>query len=389
MARFHVQLSHFPKDPVVVQFDLSSRASVLCEARDLGEPRELSRAARQNNRGVWLASLSNCITTEDPTGWREHCISGIVRLVAGAQMLETKSKPLIAIRDLESFDDFQQVEAVEKEVWGLADLDITPLTLAIATKEAGSIWLGAFDGDKLVGFAFAFLGIERGQLIVHSHMLAVLEPYRNLDLAYKLKLAQRERALGMRSNGVCVQELTWTFDPLQSRNAHLNFSKLGVVSDSYKVDFYGPETSSLLHRNRTDRLWVKWPIASRRVQQRLQGKTNRAEILDALSTLTPLIQFNGDGTPVGADLGAAVQRQRIGIEIPSDIAQVERKDPALALEWRLQTRCAFTEALKAGFFVVEFCRMIRGQQGPGVYLLEKGAVEEYVPELSRKAGGTR
>jgi len=55
----------------------------------------------------------------------------------------------------------------------------------------------------------------------------------------------------------------------------------------------------------------------------------------------------------------------------------------------LQTRCAFTEALKAGFFVVEFCRMIRGQQGPGVYLLEKGAVEEYVPELSRKAGGTR
>jgi len=35
---------------VVVQFDLSSRASLLCAARDLGEPRELSRFARQNKR---------------------------------------------------------------------------------------------------------------------------------------------------------------------------------------------------------------------------------------------------------------------------------------------------------------------------------------------------
>jgi predicted GNAT superfamily acetyltransferase len=305
-------------------------------------------------------------------------------------MLETKSKPpLITLRDLEGFDDFKQVEAVEREVWGLSDLDTMPLTLTIAMKEAGSIWLGAFDGAKLVGFAFGFLGIESAQLIVHSHMLAVREPYRNLDLGYKLKLAQRERALAMRANDLCIAELTWTFDPLQSRNAHLNFSKLGVISEDYKVDLYGPGTSSVLHRNGTDRLWVKWPIASRRVQERLQGKTSRAEILDALSTLTPLIQFNGDGTPVRADLYAAVQRQRIAIEIPSDIAQVEEKKPALAREWRLQTRWAFTEALKAGFFVVEFCRMVRGQQGPGVYLLEKGKVEEYVPEMSRKPGHSR
>lgn len=304
-------------------------------------------------------------------------------------MLETKSKPLITIRDLETFDDLKQVEAVEREVWGLSDLDTTPLTLTIAMKEAGSIWLGALDGAKLAGFAFAFLGLDHGQLIVHSHMLAVREPYRNLNLGYKLKLAQRERALAMRTNGLCIRELTWTFDPLQSKNAHLNFSKLGVVSESYKVDLYGPETSSVLHRNRTDRLWVKWPILSRRVQDRLQGKANRAVILDALRTLTPLIQFNGDARPVRRDLAAAARRQRIAIEIPSDIAQVEQKHPDLAREWRLQTRWAFTEALKAGFFVAEFCRTVRGQQGPGVYLLEKGAVEEYVPELSHKPANSR
>jgi len=309
-------------------------------------------------------------------------------------MAEKKSKPAITIRDLQSVTDLKQVEQVEREVWGLSDADTTPLTLVIATKQAGSIWVGAFDGAKLVGFAFGFLGMEHGQLIVHSHMLAVREPYRNLRLGYMLKLAQRERALALRIHDgrideVRIHEMTWTFDPLQSRNAHLNFAKLGVVSESYKVDFYGPETSSVLHRNGTDRLWVTWPLASRRVHERLQGKDNRAEILDALSTLTPLVHFNGDGKPVRSDLAAALSRQRIAIEIPSDIGCVEKKDPALAREWRLQTRWAFTEALQAEFFVAEFCRTVRGQQGPGAYLLEKTKVEDYVPELRRKPGNPR
>jgi predicted GNAT superfamily acetyltransferase len=344
-------------------------------------------------------------------------LPNIVRLYP---MAETKSNSAIAIRDLRSFEDLKHAEEVEREVWALSDLDITPMTLAIATKQAGSIWVGAFDGAKLAGFAFGFLGVERGQLIVHSHMLAVREPYRNSRLGYQLKLAQRERVLALRidagrnhngrssdlrtndpglnevslndlrpndlrMNDLRIHEMTWTFDPLQSRNAHLNFTKLGVVSESYKIDFYGPETSSVLHRNGTDRLWVTWPLASRRVRERLQGKDSRAEVLDALSTLTPLIRFNGDGKPVPTDLAAALSRQRIAIEIPSDIGQVERKDPALARAWRQQTRWAFTEALKAEFFVAEFCRTLRGQQGPGAYLLEKGKLEDYVPELKHRA----
>jgi predicted GNAT superfamily acetyltransferase len=296
-------------------------------------------------------------------------------------MPEPLPRSAIAIHDLETFDDLKLVEAVEREVWELSDLDTTPLTLTVATHAAGSIWLGAFDGPKLVGFAFGLLGLEHGRAIVHSHMLAVLAPYRDLHLGYKLKLAQRERVLAIRINGSRISEMTWTFDPLQSKNAHFNFARLGVISSDYKIDFYGPETSSILHRNGTDRLWVKWPLASRRVQDRLQGKDNRPEMLDALRTLTPLIQFNGNGRPARTDLSAALQRQRIAIEIPSDIASVEKKDPFLAREWREATRWAFSEALNAGFFVAEFCRAVRGQQGPGVYLLEKGKVEEYVPEL--------
>ncbi len=79
-------------------------------------------------------------------------------------MAEAKTKSAVTIRDLQIFEDLKQVDEVEREVWGLSDIDTTPLTLIIATKEAGSIWVGAFDGTKLVGFAFGFLGLENSRL---------------------------------------------------------------------------------------------------------------------------------------------------------------------------------------------------------------------------------
>ena len=302
--------------------------------------------------------------------------------------MSTVVKSAIIIRDLETIAELRQAEALEKQVWGIADADVVPLTLSIASIEAGCIWLGAFDGKKLAGFSFGILGFHGGEVNIHSHTLGVLPEYRDQNLGYKLKLAQRERVLAMRirdgrGGELRIREITWTFDPLHARNAHLNFSKLGVVSDRYKPDFYGPATSSALHQNSTDRLWVRWPLDSRRVRQRIEGKQNRAEVLDALSVLMPLVRFIGDSQPQRTDLTAGLGRQRIAIEIPSDIGLIEQKDIALAREWREATRWAFTESLRAGFFVAEFCRTIRGQQGPGVYLLEKGTVEEYVPEMKR------
>ncbi|MGB9075020.1 MAG: GNAT family N-acetyltransferase [Terriglobales bacterium] len=281
----------------------------------------------------------------------------------------------ILIRDLRSFEDLSQLKAVEKEVWGLADEDVLPLTMIIACHAAGNIFLGAFDKDKLVGFALGIFGQEQGRTTIHSHMLGVLEPYSRHNLGFRLKQAQRDRALALG-----VREMTWTYDPLQSRNAHFNFAKLGIVADTYKVDFYGPQTSSMLHQNGTDRLWSRWLLTSRRVRDRLSGKEGRAETLDALRHLAPLVRFNGDGRPARAALAESLARQRVSIEIPGDILEVERTDMGLAREWRVATRWAFTEALKAGFFVAEYCRSIRGQQGPGAYLLEKGSVSELVEE---------
>jgi predicted GNAT superfamily acetyltransferase len=302
-------------------------------------------------------------------------------------MMTRSGAQQITVRDLKSIDDLSQLKAVEKEVWGMTDDDTLPLTLAIALKSSGNILVGAFDttkekgkdkdkdNDKLVGFAFGFLGREHGQTTIHSHMLAVLDGYRHLDLGSRLKQAQRERAMAMG-----VHEMTWTFDPLQSRNAHFNFSKLGVVSETYKVDFYGPETSSVLHRNGTDRLWVRWMLNSRRVRDRLAGKNSRVETLDAMRLLAPLVRFDPSGKPERADLAESLSRQRVSIEIPGDILAVERTDMGLAREWRDATRWAFRESVKAGFFVSEFCRSVRGQQGPGAYLLQRGTVSELIPD---------
>ena len=281
-------------------------------------------------------------------------------------MSKSASKP--EIRDLETLADLEGVLHLEQEVWGLQDADVTPITLALALKAAGSIWLGAFDDNQLVGFAFAFPSLDRETAGFHSHMLAVRASHRGSNLGYELKLAQRQRALVLG-----IKEMTWTFDPLRGRNAHLNFHRLGVISDSYRVDFYGPQTSSPLHRNGTDRLWVTWHMADSRVEERLKGKNARAEVLDALAHIEPLVHFNGDGRPAEGDLTKGLARQRIAIEIPGDIDPIEREDPDRAHEWRLATRKAFTEALKADFAVKEFCRSIRGNQGPGAYLLERSS----------------
>jgi predicted GNAT superfamily acetyltransferase len=172
---------------------------------------------------------------------------------------------------------------------------------------------------------------------------------------------------------VGIKEMTWTFDPLRSRNAHLNFHKLGATCDSYRTDFYGSRTSSPLHRNGTDRLRVTWHMTDSRVEERLKGKNPRTETLDALTHLDPLLRFDGAGRPSEGDLRKALARQRIAIEIPGDIDPIESDDPDRAREWRLATRNAFTEAINAGFIVKEFCRSIRGQQGPGAYLLERAS----------------
>jgi predicted GNAT superfamily acetyltransferase len=231
----------------------------------------------------------------------------------------------VTIRSIDDVAEMRAVEELQKEVWGIPDLEVVPLTQLVAAKEAGGTLIGAFDTDVLVGFVYGFPSFEYGQAAHHSHMLAVKTAYRNLDLGRKLKLAQRDHVM---AQGIKV--MTWTFDPLQSLNAHFNFNKLGVVSDRYLRDFYGAEASSFLHQTGTDRLWVSWWLGSDEVKKTIS---------------------EGD----------------ISIEIPGDINSLPQQT---ALQWREDTRAAFTEAIGAGYTVVGFSR----EKDIGRYVLRRGEI---------------
>ena len=270
----------------------------------------------------------------------------------------------IEIRDITLISDTRQVEELQIEVWGFSDRDVVPTDQLLIAKEVGGLLIGAFVGETLVGFAYAMLSIEQDRLQFHSHMLAVKPDYRNQGLGYKLKLAQRERAL---TRG--ITRMTWTFDPLQCLNAHFNLAKLGVVSDRYKINFYGESTSSFLHRHGTDRLWVTWLLDSERVCRRLESGTLAHALPAGLDTLTHLVELGSGDTPRGPETIELAGQSEVFIEIPGDIGALESRNSNLAAAWQNAIRRAFTTAISAGYVVEEFYMLERDNQPVGIYVL--------------------
>jgi predicted GNAT superfamily acetyltransferase len=266
----------------------------------------------------------------------------------------------IVIRDIDSFEEMRAVEELQKEVWDFDDLDVVPRTLFVAGREVGAVLVGAYDGSALVGFVYGFPGYENGHGVHHSHMLGVKPEYRSANLGYKLKLAQRDRVLAQD-----IKYITWTFDPLQSRNAYFNFAKLGVIADSYRVDFYGQATSSFLHQAGTDRLWVTWLIDSERVRERLKAERKIPILPDGARRL---VEVRDDLAPKITE-SLDIQEQHLLIEIPADITALQMEKPALAVEWRKATRWAFSHALSLGYLVEEFYRFTDSNECVGRYLL--------------------
>lgn len=279
------------------------------------------------------------------------------------------------IRECEGEGEFHAIEDIQREAWSFSDLDIVPAATLIATQHAGGIVLGAFDKEDMIGFAYGFPAFEEGRASIHSHMLAVRPEYRNAAVGFRLKNAQRDLTL---AKG--LDEITWTFDPLQSLNAHLNFGKLGVISSRYIVNFYGETTSSPLHQGfGTDRLWVRWLITSERVNRRVSrdGKSPRSVSMkidsEEFKTLyQSALAYGDEGVPqVASDIKARLASGRCLIEVPHDITALKQRDSALAREWREATRAAFLSALGADFTAEEFMKVETEAQPRWFYLLAR------------------
>lgn len=266
--------------------------------------------------------------------------------------------PAIIIREIKELPELRVVEELQKEIWGCSEREILPSLALIPIIEVGGVLLGAFDENDLVGFVLGFPGIEDGRLILHSDMLAVKPDYRSHGLGYRLKLAQRDKAL---EKG--IERITWTFDPLQSLNAHLNFARLGVISNRYMVNYYG-QTSSFLHSTGTDRLWVTWLLNSDRVKKRLEGyvATNLPKDIEGAATM---LAVSDKGEPV---LKKEIGKDSVVLEIPGNMNELMNRDSELAIRWREASRQAFTSALDAGYTVVDFYRSEQDARPVGCYL---------------------
>src|ERR1700761_7233821 len=177
------------------------------------------------------------------------------------------SNPVV-IRPCRGFEEIEACVQMQADVWGYRDWDVIPRRVFVVSQKIGGQVFGAFDGDKLVGFAMALPGVSQGQPYLHSHMLAVNPDYRNQGIGRRLKLLQREEALGRG-----IRRMEWTFDPLEVKNSFLNITKLGAIARRYAPNFYGISASRLHGQIPTDRLYAEWWLDSDRVCAAVEGKS--------------------------------------------------------------------------------------------------------------------
>jgi predicted GNAT superfamily acetyltransferase len=231
------------------------------------------------------------------------------------------------IRECTTIEEFDGCLALQREAFGLPELELSPRRHLIVSRQAGGWTLGAFVADRMVGFVHHLAAVRGNEIFGYSHMMAVAKDYQNKGVGARLKWAQRERAL---SEGRKL--IKWTWDPMQARNAHFNLNRLGAVVEAYAENFYGIDYSvEASVRDRiglpSDRLFATWHLDSERVQSLATGAT------------------------------AAFAGQQVGsVAIPSQWNALVKSDPQRALDEQARVRGEFKKAFGNGLICGGFER---------------------------------
>jgi predicted GNAT superfamily acetyltransferase len=268
----------------------------------------------------------------------------------------------IQIRPLITISDIQELERLQNEIWGSPDRDAIPAHMFHALAHNGAALYGAVDGERLVGFVLGVLATDPGperidqvaaaRLKMYSVIAGVLPEYQGTGIGYRLKLAQREFALR-----IGVRLITWTYDPLESQNAHFNFGKLGVVCHRYLRNFHG-ELGGLSRGIPTDRFEVDWWVTSNRVEGRVVKERKPLELgalLGGGAVLVNECSFNDRGLPVPPRKYAyEPDSNLLMVEIPAEYQRIKREDSDLARQWREHSRNLFESLFHNAFMATDF-----------------------------------
>lgn len=259
---------------------------------------------------------------------------------------------MITIRPLTTHDELLAVEQLQRDAWGVPEVDVVPLHMLLTPPRHGGLLLGAFDGQRLAGFVFGFLGLTTDGRLKHcSHMAGVHPDYRDQGVGYSLKLAQREHVL---AQGLDL--VTWTFDPLETRNAHLNFHKLGAVCNTYIRNLYGAMRAAINAGPPSDRFEVEWWIRSQRVVERLRAGELSPSSISSLGGRRAGDEADNASGPLALWERAGVREDRIFVEVPANFQAIKHSDMPLAIRWRLHTRQRFEDAFAADYQVTDLLR---------------------------------
>lgn len=178
----------------------------------------------------------------------------------------------IEIRECETLDELAECVQLQRDVFALPEVELSPVRHFIVTKNAGGFVLGAYDGDRLAGFVLSVPAFLRGEQAFYSHMTGVRSEYQSHGIGARLKWAQRVRAL---ADG--VKFIKWTFEPVKARNAYFNLEKLGAIICEYQPNFYGTDYSTAAGTGKkiglaSDRLFAEWHLESPKVRALSAGE---------------------------------------------------------------------------------------------------------------------
>ncbi len=242
------------------------------------------------------------------------------------------------IKELTTIEEMEQIQQLEEQVWGSETI---PTHQTLTAVKNGGIVVGAYEGNKLVGFSYGFPAFKNGKSYLCSHMLGIDEAYRSQRIGERLKLAQRQIAI---NKGYDM--MLWTYDPLETRNGYLNLTKLNGVCDTYIENCYGEMQDGFNKGLPSDRFEVHWYLTSDYVEQQQEPDVENpypiAQIL-----------WNDDQLPsLKITALENVTEPVYSLPVPKDFQQLKQASAELAIHWRLATREVFEALFSQGYIAV-------------------------------------
>jgi len=287
----------------------------------------------------------------------------------------------IIYRPLHDAEDMRQAVELQKMVWGDDPEGVVPVHMLYSLADNGNPILGAFDGALLVGFSLAFLGTDvssnrpaMANLKLASKRLAVHPDYRSSGIGFRLKLAQKEFA-----DKQGIRLITWTFDPLISRNAYFHIHKLGAIARRFKADYFGQIVGQVDAIGTSDRLVCEWWLTSNRVEERLFGKRPPLTVQQYVEASAGIINPTVVGAknllmPFEGEVELDTSYHMLLAEIPAD-TNLFWGDPSLTMSWRHHTRAVFDLIFGAGYVATDFLRQEYQGRERGFYLMSYDGTE--------------